>query len=175
MLHLILKTYKSSIVFSLSPHQQTPESLMPWGRLFEQVIRLELPKEAVPEDLEERERCEWWKAKKWAYATLGKLFHRLVVLFILFADAHLTLSRYGNPSQLPSTMKKEYAVFSQHFITVYAPEIFNLYLNQIDRYNSGQTWLSKKSLYHVISFYTEWSVVLPSELPFTHWLQKHQA
>ncbi|KIM53457.1 hypothetical protein SCLCIDRAFT_1222776 [Scleroderma citrinum Foug A] len=138
MLHLILKAYRSSTVFSLSPHQQTPESLIPWGTLFFRVINLEIPTEAVPVDLEERERCEWWKAKKWAYATLGKLFHR-----------------YGNPSQLPSTMKKEYTAFSQHFITVYAPEIFKLYLNQINLYNSEQVWLSKKSLYHIFSFYAE--------------------
>ncbi|KIK50551.1 hypothetical protein GYMLUDRAFT_78463 [Collybiopsis luxurians FD-317 M1] len=28
------------------------------------------------EDEEEREKSEWWIAKKWAYATLGSLFHR---------------------------------------------------------------------------------------------------
>ncbi|KAL4081168.1 armadillo-type protein [Scleroderma citrinum] len=138
MLHIILKTYKSSIFFSLSTHQQSQESLIPWGTLFFRVINIEIPPGAVSEDEDERERCEWWKAKKWAYATLGRLFHR-----------------YGNPSQLPSTMKKEYAVFSQHFVSVYAPEIFNLYLRRISLYNSQQAWLSKKSLYHIFSFYTE--------------------
>jgi len=78
MLHLILKAYKTSIAVNLSQHQQSAESLVPWGRLLFQVVNLQLPKEAVPEDEEERERSEWWKAKKWAYNTLGRLFHRYV-------------------------------------------------------------------------------------------------
>lgn len=76
MLHLILKTYRTSIVTVLSPHQQSPESLVPWGQLLFAVVNLNLPKEAVPEDLEEREKSPWWKAKKWAYAVLARLFHR---------------------------------------------------------------------------------------------------
>jgi importin-7 len=80
MLHLILKTYKTSIVIHLSKHQQSAESLVPWGRLLFQVVNLQIPKEALPEDEEERERSEWWKAKKWACNTLGRLFHRFVLL-----------------------------------------------------------------------------------------------
>lgn len=81
MLHLILKAYKTSITLNLSKHQQSAESIVPWGRLFFQLVNLQLPKEALPEDEDERERCEWWKAKKWAYATLGRLFHRFVRIF----------------------------------------------------------------------------------------------
>lgn len=76
MLHLILKTYKTSIVINLSQHQQSSESIVPWGQLLFAVINLQIPKEAVPEDEDDRERSEWWKAKKWAYGTLGRLFHR---------------------------------------------------------------------------------------------------
>ena len=76
MLHLILKTYKTSLVINLSAHQQSAESLVPWGQLLFSIVNLSIPKEAVPEDEDERERCEWWKAKKWAFATLGRLFHR---------------------------------------------------------------------------------------------------
>jgi hypothetical protein len=78
MLHLILKTYKTSIVSNLSTHQQSSDSLVPWGQLLFRVVGLEIPKDAVPADEEEREKSEWWKAKKWAYATLCKLFHRHV-------------------------------------------------------------------------------------------------
>ena len=78
MLHLILKTYKTSIVVNLSQHQQSPESLVPWGQLLFAIVNLQIPVEAVPEDEEERENSEWWKAKKWAYSTLGRLFHRYV-------------------------------------------------------------------------------------------------
>lgn len=76
MLHLILKTYKTSVLVHLSAHQQSPESLVPWGQLFFAVINLKLPKEIMPEDQESREKNEWWKAKKWAYATLNRLFHK---------------------------------------------------------------------------------------------------
>lgn len=76
MLHLIIKAYKTSISVELSPHQQTAGSIMPWGQLLFNVVNLTVPQEAVPEDEEDRESCEWWKAKKWAYAVLGNLFHR---------------------------------------------------------------------------------------------------
>lgn len=82
MLHLILKAYRTTIVINLSPHQQSAESLVPWGQLLFRVVTLRLPKEIMPEDLEDREKSEWWKAKKWAYAVLGRLFHRYVA-FIL--------------------------------------------------------------------------------------------
>lgn len=141
ILHVILKTYRTSIIMHLSIHQQTAESLVPWGRLLFRMVNLQIPKEAVPEDEEERQRCSWWKAKKWAYAILGRLFHR-----------------FGNPSQLPSSMKKDYAAFSQHFVTNFAPEIFRIYLQQIELYVSGQAWLSDKCQYQIITFFTEWYV-----------------
>ncbi|KAH9969835.1 ARM repeat-containing protein [Russula dissimulans] len=138
ILHLILKTYKHSIVLSLSKHQQRGENLMPWGRLLFQVLNLRIPADAVPADEEERERSEWWKAKKWACGILGKLFHR-----------------FGNPSQLPSPFQEEYGQFAQHFVTDFAPEIFKVYLQQIDLYVSGQEWLSKKCQYQILQFFTE--------------------
>ncbi|KAI0688708.1 ARM repeat-containing protein [Cytidiella melzeri] len=138
MLHLILKTYKTSIVLHLSAHQQSSESLVPWGRLLFQVVNLQIPKDAVPENEDERERSEWWKAKKWAYGILGRLFNR-----------------FGNPSQLPSSLQQEYAVFAQHFVTTFAPEIFKIYLQQVELFVSGQTWLSKKCQYQIFTFFTE--------------------
>ncbi|EMD40235.1 hypothetical protein CERSUDRAFT_112428 [Gelatoporia subvermispora B] len=151
MLHLILKTYKTSIVLQLSRHQQSSDSLVPWGRLLFQVVNLQIPKEAVPEDEDERERCEWWKAKKWAYGILGRLFHR-----------------FGNPSQLPSSMQKEYGPFAQHFVTTFAPEIFKIYMQQVQLFVSGQAWLSKKCQYQILTFFTEcvkpkstWSMLKP--------------
>ncbi|TFK71252.1 ARM repeat-containing protein [Pluteus cervinus] len=138
MLHLILKTYKTTLQSELSPHQQTSESIVPWGRLFFAVIQLKLPKEAVPEDEDERERCEWWKAKKWAYGTLGRLF-----------------MRYGNPSQLPSPMKKDYGAFAEHFVTQFAPEILNIYLGQVELFVTNQAWLSQKCQYQILQFFIE--------------------
>lgn len=142
ILHYILKTYRSSIIVNLSPHLQSAESLVPWGRLLFQVVELDIPAGAVPEDPEEREKSEWWKAKKWAYAVLGRLFHR-----------------FGNPSQLPSTMKEEYTAFAEHFVSAFAPEILKVYLNQTERFVSGQAWLSKKCQYLIFQFFTDWYVI----------------
>ncbi|KAF5377980.1 hypothetical protein D9615_006718 [Tricholomella constricta] len=152
MLHLILKTYRTSIVVNLSPHQQDKDSLVPWGQLLFAVVNLQIPKDAVPEDEDERERCEWWKVKKWAYAILGRLFHR-----------------FGNPSQLPTAMKKDYGAFAQHFVTNFAPEILSTYLNQVQLFVSNQAWLSKKCQYQIFQFFTEcikpkstWVLLKPS-------------
>lgn len=138
MLHYILKTYRTSIIVNLTRHQQSADSIVPWGRLLFAVVNLQLPKGAVPEDEEERERSEWWKAKKWAFSVLTRLFHR-----------------YGNPSQLPSAMKKDYAQFAEHFVSSFAPEILSTFLQQVELYVSNQAWLSKKSQYHIFSFFTE--------------------
>jgi hypothetical protein len=81
ILHLILKSYKHSIVLNLSRYQQSGPSLVPWGRLLFQVVNLRIPDGAVPPDEEERERSEWWKAKKWACGILGRLFHRYCIAF----------------------------------------------------------------------------------------------
>ncbi|KDR83035.1 hypothetical protein GALMADRAFT_238799 [Galerina marginata CBS 339.88] len=138
MLHLILKAYRTTIIINLSSHQQSAESLVPWGQLLFAVVNLRLPVEAVPEDPEEREKCEWWKAKKWAYAVLGKLFHR-----------------YGNPSQMPSTLQEDYIGFAKHFIVAFAPEILKIYLQQVDLYVTNQEWLSSKCQYQIFQFFTE--------------------
>ncbi|KAF8267216.1 armadillo-type protein [Lactarius quietus] len=138
ILHFILKMYKHPIVLNLSRYQQSAEGLMPWGRLLFQVVNLRIPEDAVPADEDEREHSEWWKAKKWAYGILGRLFHR-----------------FGNPSQLPSPLQEEYGAFAQHFVTSFAPEIFKVYLQQIELYVSGQAWLSQKCQYQILQFFTE--------------------
>ena len=64
--------------------------------------------------------------------------------------------RFGNPSQLPSVLKKDYMNFAQHFVTTFAPEIFKVYLHQIELFISDQVWLSRKCSYQIFSFLTEW-------------------
>jgi importin-7 len=49
-----------------------------WCSLFLQTIAKEVPPNALPEDLSEREANHWWKAKKWAYFNLNRLFVRYV-------------------------------------------------------------------------------------------------
>jgi hypothetical protein len=67
---------------------------------------------------------------------------------------------FGNPSQLPTPLQDEYGAFAQHFVTSFAPEIFKVYLEQIELYVSGQAWLSKKCQYQILQFFTEWFVLL---------------
>ncbi|QRW20489.1 importin beta N-terminal domain [Rhizoctonia solani] len=150
-LHLILKTYRNSIQQRLSEHQQASSSLVPWGRLFFAVINVQPPADQIPESLDEREKCPWWKAKKWAYATLNRLF-----------------MRYGSPSDLVKALQKQYSKFAQHFATSFAPEILNTYLHQVELNVSGGTWLSKRVTYLIIQFLqqsakakTTWQVLKP--------------
>lgn len=53
-------------------------------------------------------------------------------------------------------MQKDYAAFAEHFITSFAPEIFKMYLQQVELFISGQAWLSSKCQYQIFSFFTEW-------------------
>ncbi|KAG9098720.1 hypothetical protein FRC06_006040 [Ceratobasidium sp. 370] len=150
-LHLIMKTYRNSIQQQLSAHQQSPPSLVPWGRLLFAVVDLQPPVEQTPANPQEREKCPWWKAKKWTYAVLNRLF-----------------TRYGCPSELHGSLKKEYSKFAQHFMTSFAPEILNTYLRQVEFNVSGGVWLSKRVTYFIIQFFqqsaktkTTWQVLKP--------------
>jgi importin-7 len=74
MLHLVLQSYKNAALNSLLPAQMASESIVPWGRLMLDVVGLQVPLNGL--DPEEMEKHEWWKAKKWAYASLNLLFTR---------------------------------------------------------------------------------------------------
>lgn len=54
----------------------TQDNMVGWCTLFTRVISKESPPCALPEDIEERETNHWWKAKKWSYANLNRLFVR---------------------------------------------------------------------------------------------------
>ena len=49
-----------------------------WCTLFLTVVGKEPPESSLPEDLDEREVNHWWKAKKWSYANLNRLYVRCV-------------------------------------------------------------------------------------------------
>lgn len=75
-LHLIFQSYKNASLNSLLPGQMSAESIVPWGRLMLDIVALQVPLNDL--DAEELEKHEWWKAKKWAYASLNLLFTRCV-------------------------------------------------------------------------------------------------
>ena len=63
--------------------------------------------------------------------------------------------RYGNPSTLSKNNGQDYTEFSKTFITSFAPEILKGYLQQIEKWVSKTTWLSKPSLSYTLSFLDE--------------------
>ena len=129
-----------------------------WCTLFLTVVGKEAPADALDEDLEERERNHCWKAKKWAYANLNRLFVRYIIPPKNLGNPHLlTLewNRYGNPTAHPKNTPPELVEFSKSFITNFAPEILTGYLQQIEKWASKTTWLSKPSLSYTLSFLDE--------------------
>jgi hypothetical protein len=103
ILRTVLKVYKHAIYVSNFQEQilgmannlqfDLPESLreqqtmVGWCTLFLTVVGKEPPEASLPEDLDERETNHWWKAKKWSYANLNRLYVRWVHSIGLLQDA----------------------------------------------------------------------------------------
>ena len=92
----------------------------------------------------------------WADYSIGRPCHS----YSSHSFTHLS-PRFGNPSQLPSTLKSTYSNFAKNFVSAFAPEIFNAYLHQVELYVSSQEWLSSKCQYQIFQFFTEWCVLVP--------------
>lgn len=67
----------------------------------------------------------------------------------------MEIIRYGNPSTLSKSNGQDYTEFSKSFITNFAPEILKGYLQQIEKWVSKTTWLSKPSLSYTLAFLDE--------------------
>ncbi|KAK9381319.1 armadillo-type protein [Kockiozyma suomiensis] len=150
MIRLIMKSYRSAIYIELSPRLQDQASLLPWGNLFLQVVAKDLSSEAVPEDEEDREQNQWWKAKKWAHRDLNQLF-----------------TKYGDPNTLTDSMA-EYKNFSKAFVTNFAPEILKAYLHEIEKWAGKTLWLSKPVLNSIVEYFDQcvrtkitWEILKP--------------
>lgn len=90
LIYVILKAYKTSMTSQLTAHQQSNDSIVPWGTFMLNVVQKQVDASSMPADAESRETCSWWKAKKWAYFSLNKLFSRCVYLtLICVTDAFL--------------------------------------------------------------------------------------
>ena len=76
LVYLITKTYKTSINSELSAYHQADQNIVPWGQVLLQIVQKDIDASQMPADEEERQTCPWWKAKKWAYFSLNKLFTR---------------------------------------------------------------------------------------------------
>ncbi|KAI1613393.1 armadillo-type protein [Exophiala viscosa] len=138
MLRICVKCYKHAVYYGLPQPLQSHQATVDWCTLFLTVISKTPPECAMLEDLDDRERNHWWKARKWSYANLNRLF-----------------VRYGNPSGLSTSQEKEYGDFSKNFITHFAPEMLKVYLGEIEKWVSGNHWLSKPSLSYTLIFLEE--------------------
>ena len=62
--------------FELPAYLLAQDRIVGWCTLFIRVVGKEAPPNDLSEDLDEREANHWWKAKKWAYANMNRLFVR---------------------------------------------------------------------------------------------------
>ncbi|KAG9068719.1 hypothetical protein KI688_011002 [Linnemannia hyalina] len=159
MLKIIFKCYHHTIQIDLSERLRDNASLVPWGTLFIQMVEKPVPTEGLPTDLEELEKHPWWKAKRWAYQCLNRLY-----------------TRYGNPTALTSESK--FKPFANSFIVNFAPNILTAYLKQVELWVAKQAWLSPRVLCLMGNFFEEsvkdkhiWSMMKPhSETLITHFV-----
>lgn len=138
MLRAVMKAFKHAVYFELPPHLRDHQNIVGWCTLFLRTVSKDPPPCSMSEDPDERESNHWWKAKKWAYANLNRLF-----------------VRYGNPATLSKTNGDEYAAFSKTFLENFAPEILKVYLQEVDKWVSKTVWLSKTALSHTLTFLDE--------------------
>ncbi|KAI7906287.1 armadillo-type protein [Cokeromyces recurvatus] len=150
ILKLALKIYHAGIQAELPKSLQDPNSLVPWGTLFLQLIEKKIPNEVLPADADERDRYPWWKTKKWAYHCLNRLF-----------------SKYGNPATMPRGTP-EYSAFAKQFSANFAPNILQAYLGQIELWIKKEIWIPSKCLALTSSFFadcvknkTTWQLLKP--------------
>ncbi|GAA5899248.1 hypothetical protein JCM8208_001596 [Rhodotorula glutinis] len=138
LLRLVLKAYKNSVIHTLTPAHQSPDSLIPWGTLLLAVVSHSIPVALLPEDVDDRERHPWAKSKKWACFALNRLF-----------------TRYGNPTQLPKNQVEQYGEFANRFIGQFAPEILKAYLAAVERMVAQGEWFPKKAKFYLLCFFEE--------------------
>ncbi|KID69859.1 Importin-beta domain containing protein, partial [Metarhizium hybridum] len=146
MLHLALKSYKHATWLELSNHLRQQQVNIAWCTVFLQTVAKAAPANAMQGDSFDREKHHWWKAKKWAFFNLNRLF-----------------IRHGNPAS--PGKGDEAAQFAKNFINTIAPEILKHYLQEIEKWVAKTSWLSRPCLSYVIVFLDE--SVRPKEM-WTH-------
>ncbi|KAI1449000.1 hypothetical protein ABKA04_007301 [Annulohypoxylon sp. FPYF3050] len=137
MLHIALKAYKHATWLELSSFLKQHDVNIGWCTIFLNTVSKTIPASAMLEDIDERERHHWWKAKKWAYFNLNRLW-----------------IRHGNPAAV-TPKNDESSRFSKDFETTIAPEILKHYLQEIEKWVSKTAWLSKPCLSHTLVFLDE--------------------
>ncbi|KAF2115985.1 armadillo-type protein [Lophiotrema nucula] len=138
ILRTVLKVYKHAIYFDLPAALREQGTMTGWCTLFVNVVGKNPPACSMEDEPDEREKNHWWKAKKWAYANLNRLY-----------------VRYGNPATLGKNNDIDYTDVAKYFIASFAPKILEVYLQQVDKWVQKSVWLSKASLYYTLNFLDE--------------------
>jgi len=150
MLHIALKSYKHATWLELSDFLRQGPVNYGWCSIFLRTVAKPIP--TTEEDPLERERQHWWKAKKWAYFNLNRLY-----------------IRHGNPQALADKPNEEQARFAKDFTAQVAPQILQHYLQEIEKWVAKTVWLSRPCLSYTIVFLDE--CIRPKEM-WTH-LKRH--
>jgi hypothetical protein len=156
ILRTVMKAYKHAIYFELPVPLREHPVMVGWCTLFLNLVQKDPPPSSLPEDLDERESNHWWKAKKWAYANLNRLFVRHALLMLDPEKKYVDrLGRYGNPATLSKGSSEDYTEVAKNFIANFAPEILKVYLQQVERWVAKQIWLSKGCLSYTLTYLDE--------------------
>ncbi|KAJ4298449.1 Nonsense-mediated mRNA decay protein 5 [Collariella sp. IMI 366227] len=134
MLHIALKCYKHATWLELCEFLRQSAVNLAWCTVFLQTVSKAIPA-ANPLD---RERHHWWKAKKWAYFNLNRLYIR-----------HGSMQSFMDRSAEPPTR------FVKEFSAQVAPEILKHYLQEIEKWVAKTVWLSRPCLSYTIVFMDE--------------------
>ncbi|KAK4452802.1 nonsense-mediated mRNA decay protein 5 [Podospora aff. communis PSN243] len=143
MLHIALKSYKHATWLELSDFLRQGPVNLGWCTIFLQTVAK--PIQTTEEDPLERERQHWWKAKKWAYFNLNRLY-----------------IRHGNLQAFAEKPTEIQARFAKEFTAQVAPEILKHYLQEIDKWVAKTAWLSRPCLSYTIVFLDE--CIRPKEM-----------
>ncbi|KAL2121886.1 hypothetical protein VTJ04DRAFT_2341 [Mycothermus thermophilus] len=138
MLHIALKCYKHATWLELCDFLRQTAVNLGWCTVFLQTVSKPAPASSMQGEPLERERHHWWKAKKWAYFNLNRLYIR-------HGNVQTAMDRSIEP---PSRFVKE-------FSAQVAPEILKHYLQEIEKWVSKTAWLSRPCLSYIIVFLDE--------------------
>ncbi|KAL2136826.1 hypothetical protein VTI74DRAFT_1040 [Chaetomium olivicolor] len=138
MLHIALKCYKHATWLELCEFLRQSAVNLAWCTVFLQTVSKAIPASAMQGEPLDRERHHWWKAKKWAYFNLNRLY-----------------IRHGNMQAVMDRSAEPPTRFIKEFSAQVAPEILKHYLQEIEKWVAKTIWLSRPCLSYTIVFLDE--------------------
>lgn len=161
---------------SLSSFLRQQQVNIGWCTVFLQTVSKTIPASAMVDEPAERERHHWWKAKKWAYFNLNRLYMRYVgaerrthsppLCYLVSGSAGALTRRYrqGQPEVAAAAHKgnEEAQRYAKEFSATIAPKILEYYLQEIEKWVQKTAWLSRPCLSYTLVFLDE--CIKPKEM-----------